>query len=68
MRFRWQPFALAVVGLFPLVFVIFAGLFTDGPSNLFHPQRLVSYGLAIFAYGGLSLAAVWLRARSVQHV
>lgn len=65
MKLHWKPFALAVVGLLPLFFVIFAGLFTDGP-NLFHPERFVSYGLAIFAYGGLSLAAFKLRARPVE--
>lgn len=54
-------FAAVMAGsLFAAVFLVFAGLFTDAPDGLVHPERLVSYTLVAAAYGPLGfVAARW---------
>src|SRR5690242_13393551 len=39
---------LSLMGAF---FLVFNGLFSDGPTNPSHPERLVSFGLILAGYG-----------------
>lgn len=38
------------LGVFLGFFFVFAGVFSDGPTSLVHPERLLSFGLVVGSY------------------
>ena len=52
--------ACVVLSLLAAFFLVFNGLFSDGPSDPGHPERLVSYGLILVGYGLLGATSARL--------
>jgi hypothetical protein len=58
---QWAIAAASVVlSLLAAFFLVFNGLFSDGPSQVGHPERLVSYGLILAGYGLLGATSARL--------
>lgn len=59
-----NQFAIAVgcviLSLMAAFFLVFNGLFTDGPKEVSSPQRLVSYALVLAGYGLLGATSARL--------
>jgi peptidoglycan/LPS O-acetylase OafA/YrhL len=52
--------ACVVLSLLAAFFLVFNGLFTDGPEGMGHPERLVSFGLILAGYGLLGATSARL--------
>lgn len=52
--------ACVVLSLLAAFFLVFNGLFSDGPRDPGHPERLVSYGLILAGYGLLGATSARL--------
>lgn len=48
----WALLLWVPLGLLAAFFVVFQGVFTDGPASLWHPERLVAYLVTLIVYGG----------------
>jgi hypothetical protein len=52
--------ACVVLSLLAAFFLVFNGLFSDGPKDPSHPERLISYGLILAGYGLLGATSARL--------
>lgn len=60
----WSLLLWVPLGILAAFYVVFAGVFSDGPASLWHPERLASYALTLGIYGlaaaaGARLGGVW---------